>query len=94
MSEIEEFVGYYRLADHLIEAASKEQIAEAARLLAVNVAHYRQRFGDIPLVNFERMMRTQRLDADTALLLAQGMETLAGVLGVTMGLQDVDEALH
>jgi hypothetical protein len=34
------FQQYYKLADVLIEQASKEQLAECARLLALNLAHY------------------------------------------------------
>jgi hypothetical protein len=33
----------------LIEKASKEQLAECARLLALNLAHYRARHGELPL---------------------------------------------
>jgi hypothetical protein len=33
----------------LIEKASKEQLAECSRLLALNLAHYRARYGEIPL---------------------------------------------
>jgi hypothetical protein len=58
------------------------------------VAHYQQRYPDAPLANFEAMMRAQSLDGETAVLLAQGMATLSGVLGLTMGLDDVGEALH
>lgn len=94
MRELDDFKEAYQVADQLIEAASKEQLADAMRILAVQVAHYQQRYCDEPLANYEAMMRTQRLDAATALLLAQGMETLIGVLGITMGLSDVDEAVH
>ena len=58
MARAEDVRAYLELADQLIAGASKEDIAEAARLLALNVAHYRQRFGDLPLENFANMMKS------------------------------------
>jgi hypothetical protein len=55
-------------------------LAEAARLLALNLAHYQNRFGEIPMENFTRLMETQELDSKTARLVATGMENLVGVL--------------
>jgi len=36
MAELDDFAAYNRLADSLIERASKEQLADVARLLALN----------------------------------------------------------
>ena len=47
MSDFDEFKAYYALAGELIEELSKEQLAECARLLALHVADYQRRFGDI-----------------------------------------------
>jgi hypothetical protein len=49
MADLSTFEQYYKLADMLIEKASKEQLAECSRLLALNLAHYRARYGEIPL---------------------------------------------
>ncbi len=43
------FEQYYKLANMLIEQATKDQLAECARLLALNRAHYRRLYGEIPL---------------------------------------------
>jgi hypothetical protein len=40
---------YLAASDALIEQASKEEIAEVARVLALHVAHYRQRYGDVSI---------------------------------------------
>jgi hypothetical protein len=77
---------YLDVADHLLDTATKEQLAEAARFLALNVAHYRQRYGDLPLANFQDMLHAQTIGQATGELLAMGMEQLVGVLGVVMGL--------
>ena len=47
MADLSTFQQYYRLADALIENASKEQLAECARLLALNLAHYQGLYGDV-----------------------------------------------
>lgn len=40
MSNLDALRAHTELADQLIDLATKEQIAETARLLAMNVAHY------------------------------------------------------
>ena len=49
MTDLSAFVQYNKLADMLIAQASKDQIAECARLLVLNLAHYQSKFGDLPL---------------------------------------------
>lgn len=39
---------YMQLADQLVEHATKEQLGECARILALNVAHYASRYGELP----------------------------------------------
>ena len=46
--EFEDVAGYSRLAAHLIERASKDQLADVARLLALSIGWYHQRYGDVP----------------------------------------------
>jgi len=49
MADLSTFKQYYELADMLIEKATKEQLAECARILALNLAQYKARHGEIPL---------------------------------------------
>jgi hypothetical protein len=37
-----------KLAGHPIEKVSKEDRAECARLMAMNVAHYQSKYGELP----------------------------------------------
>lgn len=69
------------MADALIESSSKEQIAECARLLALNLAHYQGLYGEVPLSVTLAMVNAPESNDDQALLLAGGMEILVGVLG-------------
>jgi hypothetical protein len=38
---------YVNLAEYLTEVSFKEELAECARLLAMNVAHHKQKFGEV-----------------------------------------------
>ena len=49
MTDLSLFAQYNKLADILIAQASKDQIAECARLLSLNLAHYKMKYGDLPL---------------------------------------------
>jgi len=81
MSGISMFAQYNRLADQLIEKSSKEDIAETARLLALNVAHYRSKYGELPLDETLAMINMDKPIEAQLQLMGEGMEILVGVLG-------------
>ena len=81
MADLSLFAEYNKLADLLISKATKEQVAECARLLALNVAHYQMKYGDLPLEETLAMIDVGVPNDDQAKLLAHGMENLVGVLG-------------
>ena len=86
----------YQLADQFIDGASKEDVAEAARLLTLNVAHYQLKYGALPFENIAGMLRTDDIDAETSDLLSTGMQNLVGALGQVSGLADdaKEEPVH
>ena len=81
MTDLSEFQQYYTLADRLMEDASKEQLAECARLLALNLAHYQGKFGELPLDETLAIINATEPNDEQAVLLRDGMEVLVGVLG-------------
>jgi len=81
MSDISEFEQYYRLADRLIADATKKDLAECARLLALNLAHYQGKFGEVPLEDTLAILDATEPNDEQAVLLRDGMEILVGVLG-------------
>lgn len=93
MSDWENFVHYSALADQLTAAATKEQLAETARLLALNVAHLKSRSGEAPTEDLNEMLRAGQVNPDSAAMLADGMEHFVGVLASMMGL-DAPEKLN
>lgn len=84
MADLSGFQQYYRLADALIEGATKEDLAECARLLALNLAHYQGKFGVVPLVDSLADLGATETNDEQAVLLKDGMEILVGVLGSVM----------
>jgi len=81
MSALSTFAQYNKLADQLIEKSSKEDVAEAARLLALNVAHYQSKYGELPLEETLGMIAMIEPNAAQLKLMGEGMEILVGVLG-------------
>ena len=49
MADMQLFKRYPQLSDHLIGLATKEDLAECARLLAINIAHYESVLGALAL---------------------------------------------
>lgn len=96
MADMQLFRQYNELADLLIERSSKEDVAETARLLAMNLAHYQSKFGDLPLEATLAMLGTDRPNEYQLKILVSGMENLVGVLGMVSsgGLDEDGEVLH
>lgn len=80
MSALSTFAQYNKLADQLIEKVSKEDLAECARLLAMNVAHYQNKYGELPLEETIAMIGMTKPNEEQIQLLNDGMEILVGVL--------------
>jgi hypothetical protein len=90
MTDLAMFKQYYQLADRLIEQATKEQLAECARLLALNLAHHQSLHGEIPLDETLALLDVTEPNEAQAQLLTDGMENFIGVLGnVCSGLGEV-----
>lgn len=92
MTDLAIFQQYYKLADLLIDQASKDQLAECARLLALNLAHYQGRFGAIALEETLAIVDAEIPNDQQAVLLRDGMEILVGLLGNV--LTGLGEAKH
>jgi len=96
MADMQLFRQYNELADFLIERSSKEDVAETARLLALNLAHYKSKFGELPLDDTLAMLEIDRPNEDQLKMLISGMENLVGVLGMVHGggLDEDEDVLH
>ncbi len=92
--EIERFEQLYRLADKLIAEADKEDVAEAARILALDLAQFQAKYGEFPADEYVSLAAADRLTPELAKSLADGMENLVGVLGSFTRHEQDDDAVH
>ncbi len=84
-SHMEKFKEYYKHLEQMIAQASKEDLAECARLLALNVAHYKSKYGELPLEEHQAMLEANDIDEDLAKLLASGMLEMTMTLATVTG---------
>lgn len=92
MATLLELSHLYNLTNQLVEKASKQDLAETARLLAINLSHYQIKFGNLPLDEKLAMIDIARPNAEQTEMLVNGMTNLVGLLGnVVMG---IDEPRH
>ena len=77
---VERFVEYLKTSDTLLEHASKEEIADTARVLAFHLGHYRTRYGDIPTAESLHLLTTETITDEMSVMLASGLEALIEVL--------------
>jgi hypothetical protein len=92
MPDLSRVEQYMALADKLVLLADKEELAECSRILAMNLAHYKMKYGELP--QDDGMFRADlvELSEQQAELIIEGMETLVGVLGsVIQGLDEKTE---
>jgi hypothetical protein len=83
---------YMALADKLVLLADKEELAECSRILAMNLAHYKMKYGELPQDDGMFTADLGELTEQQAELVIEGMETLVGVLGsVIQGLDEKPE---
>src|SRR5262245_23369807 len=83
--EFERFKSYCTLANQLIDAMDKEQVAECLRVMAVHLAEYQRRFAEIPRQDLLELAGATEVTDEQARMLRDGMELLVGYLGNSPG---------
>jgi hypothetical protein len=81
MSEISTFAQYNKLAELLIEKVSKEDLAECAQIMALNLAHYQTKYGELPLEEKLALINMNNPNEEQLQLVNSGMEIFVGLLG-------------
>jgi hypothetical protein len=80
MSDFTDFKSYYALADQLIATMTREQLRDCLRILALHLADYRHRFGEIPRQDLLDLLGATEVKDKQARLMRDGMELLVGYL--------------
>ncbi len=76
---------YSKYLDEMIAESTKEDLAECARLLALNVAHYKAKYGELPLEEHQAMLDADDIDEEMAKLLESVLLEMAAVLALATG---------
>jgi hypothetical protein len=95
MDTFHEFRAYWQLSEDLIADATKEELAEVARILGMQAAHYVRKYGELPIPDMTELM-ANTADEESVGLLRDGTIALVGILGIVKGVGgvDIDEPLH
>ena len=90
-----EFKAYWQLSEEMIADATKEDLAETARILAMQAAHYARKFGELPIPDMTHLL-ADTADEGSVALLRDGTIALLGILGTVKGVGgvDIDEPMH
>lgn len=80
MTQLLTFDQTYDLANMLIKTATKDQLAECARLLALSLAHQQINHEEIPVDQTLASLRSFEWSEEHLNLLMEGMLNLIGVL--------------
>ena len=78
--KIYEFAVLLSRSDTLLNEATKDEIADAARVLAFHLGHYRTRYGDIPATESLHLLTIDKITPEMAVTLVSGLEALIDVL--------------
>ena len=91
MTNLETFKNYLAIEARLANVASKDELLDCARLLALNVAHYELKYGQLPLEDSIACLEADVPSDEQLQMLNLGMQTLVGLLGnVIQGLEKRD----
>jgi hypothetical protein len=83
------------LSEDLIADATKEELAEVARILGMQAAHYARKYGELPIPDMTHLLASTT-DEESVTLLRDGTIALVGILGIVKGVGgvDIDEPVH
>jgi hypothetical protein len=84
----DEFKDYWQWSEEMINDASKKELAEAARVLAMQAAHYARKYGELELPDIAQLLAATSLDEESVGLLRDGTAALVGVLATVKGFSE------
>ena len=83
MSEaVARFAAFLQLSDDMLTRAEREDLEQCARILAVQCAHYRAKFGELPMSDTLDVLASETMNDEQAKWIGDGLEIVVGVLGM------------
>jgi hypothetical protein len=90
MTDIAKFRYYAALADDMLLDATHDEMTEALKILALNLAAYKARFGEIPQAEVLETLRSEEIGEGMAARLTESMLQLIGVMRTVMAVDQTD----
>lgn len=81
---------HWQLSEALAAQATKEEIVEVARILAMQAAHYARASGELELPDLAHLLSAKTLDDESVGLLMDGTLAFVGLMATAMGIGGVD----
>jgi hypothetical protein len=78
--EFARFASLLRLSDQLVDEATKEELGDVARVLALHLARYQAKYGGIPMEESMDLLASETLDDDQARAMSEGFAILIAVI--------------
>ena len=80
MSDLERFQLYAALAEDMLQGATHDELVEALKIVALNLAAYKAQFGEMPQTKIIETLRSNEIGEGMAARLAESMLQLIGVM--------------
>ena len=90
MSDIEKFRIYAGVADDLLQSANHDELVEALKILALNLAAYKSKFGEIPQTEVLETLRSDEIGEGMAARLTESMAQIIGVMRTVIASDQAD----
>jgi len=83
MSEaVTRFAQLLKLSDQILACAERDDLAKCARILTVQCAHYRGKFGELPMSDTMDVLASETVNDEQAKWIGDGLEMMVGVPGM------------
>ncbi len=92
--DVSEAPSPWQLSEALAAQATKEEIVEVARILAMQAAHYARASGEQELPDLAHLLSATTLDDESVGLLMDGTLAFVGVMATVPGIGAVDICDH
>jgi hypothetical protein len=80
---IARFAAFLKLSDQLLARAERDDPEECARILAVQRAHCKAKFGELPMsVTLEEVLNSGPMNDQQATWIEDALDMVVGVLGM------------
>ena len=66
----------------MLVRAERDDLEESVRILAVQCAHYRSKFGELPMSDTNEVLSSETMNDEQAKWIGDGLDMVVGVLGL------------